>query len=288
MEPVFVVGNPRSGTTLLRLLIGSHPNICIAPECGFALWLEKDYSDWSRQNLEEPQSVTKFVKDLCECRKFDTWMLPREQISAMILDRKPTTYSELVAAVYEAYLAHVKPEATCWGDKNNFHVQHIMQLNSLFPQSKFVHIVRDVRDVACSYRELKSLKSDSPYRPNLPFSVDEICHQWKTNVEAVLDDFEKIDGCRAMNIRYEDIVTDPVASCLSICKFLGQDYSSEMLEFYQRDLEPHQTMDWKQKTTMPVSTISLERFRRDLTLEDVSLANQKCADLLSRFGYPVE
>ena len=42
----FILGNPRSGTTLLRVILHSHENIIVPPECGFLTWLYKDYYDW--------------------------------------------------------------------------------------------------------------------------------------------------------------------------------------------------------------------------------------------------
>lgn len=284
-SPVFVIGNPRSGTTLLRLLIASHRNICIPPECGFALWLEKTRSGWSEQNLKSPTEIQCFLDDLIACRKFDTWNLPQEIIREEIRKRQPTNFPALIESVYQAYLHRNKPEALRWGDKNNFHVQHVTDLNNLFPGSKFIHIVRDVRDVACSYRELKTLDSNSPYRPNLPFEIEEICDEWKTNVQTVLNAFSNLEAEQSMVVRYEDIVTNPSGAAENICSFLDEAYDAEMLNFHLHDLEPKQTMDWKTKTRSPVSAISLGRFRRDLPTAETTIATHMCRDLLAQFGY---
>ena len=285
-SPIFVIGNPRSGTTLLRLLIASHPNICIPPECGFALWLKKTYAQWSGQNLHDPESVESFTEDLVACRKFDTWEISHNTIKKAIEEKQPTNFVALVGVVYRSFLEKNKPQASRWGDKNNFHVSHVAEINSMFPDCKFVHVVRDVRDVACSYRELKSLKSNSPYRPNLPFEVEDICNEWKSNVQEVLAALEPLESGRSITVRYEDIVQEPASTSESICDLLGEEYVPEMLNFYLKDLEPKQTMDWKKKTRTPVSTTSLERFRRDLPAAGIATANELCHDLLSQFGYP--
>ena len=274
-SPVFVIGNPRSGTTLLRLLIASHKNICIPPECGFALWLKKTYANWSEQDLQQPEAISKFVDDLTACRKFDTWDLSGDVVLNAIQENQPASFVSLVTTVYKAYLEANKPQARRWGDKNNFHVQHIAELNSMFPDCKFVHVIRDVRDVACSYRELKTLDSDSPYRPNLPFDIESICEEWKLNVETVLADFETLAAGRSITVRYEDIVQDPASASKEICSFLDEEYDTEMLNFYRLNLEPEQTMDWKAKTRTPVSTVSLGRFRRDLPVAETATANEQ-------------
>ena len=125
-------------------------------------------ANWALENVDNSETIDLFLKALTACRKFDTWDLPESHVREQIAARRPECYSRLAQCVYWAYAAKNKPTASRWGDKNNFHVLHVAEIDSLFPDCLFVHIVRDVRDVACSYRELKTLKSTSPYKPSLP------------------------------------------------------------------------------------------------------------------------
>ena len=78
-EPIFVLGGPRSGTTMLRLMISAHHSICIPPECGFALWLHEKYKDWNKS-----QGYTQFLEDLLASKKFETRKLKGDDILRVI------------------------------------------------------------------------------------------------------------------------------------------------------------------------------------------------------------
>jgi Sulfotransferase family len=70
--PVFIIGNPRSGTTLLRLMLTCHPHLVIPPEGGFAVWLHDEYHAWSREDGRSPEAIALFVRAVLACRKMET------------------------------------------------------------------------------------------------------------------------------------------------------------------------------------------------------------------------
>ena len=80
-RPIFIIGNPRSGTTLLRLMLTSHPEVCIPPEAGFALWLLRDFSDWTPAD-----GLDGFLTALMETRKFRHWGLTRTRLGEWIAE----------------------------------------------------------------------------------------------------------------------------------------------------------------------------------------------------------
>ena len=283
--PIFVLGNPRSGTTLLRLLIASHPDFVIPPECGFAVWLRTQGWSWRPEYNDEPNEIDRFLVALNNCRKYETWNLPDKKVVEKIKLQRPQNYSELVACVYLAYASEYKPTARFWGDKNNFHMVHVNDIAEMFPQCRFVHIVRDVRDIACSYRELATLESSSPYRPNLPSNVESIAEQWNDNIEAVGKSFETIAANRRCFVRYEDLVINPEATLSKLCEFLAVPFSEEMLDFHRRNLEPDHTMDWKELTKKPVSKNQVGRFRKLLSPLEIEYFQKHCRQTLESYGY---
>lgn len=283
--PVFVLGNPRSGTTLLRLLIASHPDFAIPPECGFAVWLRSQGWSWRAEYNNESGEIDRFLVALNDCRKYETWDLSDEKIVEQIQLRQPQNYSELVTCVYLAYVSEYKPTARFWGDKNNFHMVHVNDISGMFPQCRFVHIVRDVRDIACSYRELATLETNSPYRPNLPSSVESIASQWNENIGAVGSSFEKVPTRQRCSVRYEDLVNNPKATLTRLCEFLEVPFNEEMLEFHRLNLEPDNTMDWKKLTRKPVSGNQVGRFRRLLSPDEIKYFQTHCHQHLEKYGY---
>ena len=73
--PLFILGNPRSGTTLLRRIINAHSLYCVPPECGFVQWLYDKYGHWKQELVSNREFVDSFLTDLEKCRKIETWNL---------------------------------------------------------------------------------------------------------------------------------------------------------------------------------------------------------------------
>jgi len=288
-QPVFIIGSPRSGTSLLRLILTSHSQIVIPPECGFIVWLYREYKNWTAKDAVDDRLRGQFLIDLYACRKFDTWALDRAELNSLIINQQPSDYATLCALIYEAYAASQSRSVAVWGDKNNFHVNHLSTLSEIYPDARFLHLVRDGRDVACSYREVMKQNSMSPYAPQLPTDIESIADEWLTNVRKVDNYLSGLHGSKKRTVRYEDLVRQPESVISNICIWLGLVFEPKMLEFYDRNkrdqLEPSLTMDWKQRTMEPVSAGTVGRFRTLLTVDELESFNRVAGDMLSRFGY---
>ncbi len=281
--PIFVIGNPRSGTTLLRLMLTCHRHICIPPEAGFALWLERSFGDWRVNDDRLPE----FLTALFASRKFETWQLDHEALAADIVAHAPVDYAGLVNAVYAHYADQHNPGWHIWGDKNNYYLKHIPEIHRLFPEARFVHIVRDPRDVACSYRDLSQNGSNSDYRPRLTDNVSEIAEQWRANIERVEEDLATLDAGLAHRLRYEDLVSDASATLGSLCEFLGEEFDPAMLDYHAenraRSLVPEDFLAWKQLTLSPPQANRVGRYREDLEPEQAALIVSRAEPAFSRF-----
>jgi hypothetical protein len=282
----FILGNPRSGTTLLRLMLTCHSTLVVPPEAGFALWLHNDFRDWSQYDCTSSR-LGRFLSKLQESRKFNTWRLDTKDLEGFIQHRKPTSYAELVGAVYRLYARTVHGGNSIVGDKNNYYIHHIGEILSLFPKAQFIHIVRDGRDVATSYKKVARGKFESEFRPQLPTDVAEVARHWSG---AVLSP-EGIHSDSLHVVRYEDLVSNPRSTVGQICQFLGVGYEAGMLEFYSENvrlnLEPAETMEWKKMTTRPLSTETLGRYVDELTPEEISVFEAIAGDTLRKFGYRI-
>lgn len=288
-SPIFVIGNPRSGTSLLRLILTSHSQVLIPPECGFIIWLSVMYSGWVQSDSCDPVKLKKYLDDLFACKKFETWKLEREKVERQITFRQPANYAELCSVIYEAFGTNFGKKFTIWGDKNNFHINHLRDLLDLYSKARFLHIVRDGRDVACSYREVMEGKSNSPYAPKLNTGIEEIALEWASNVMKVDSFITSMPDSQAMTIRYEDMATNPQPAISSMCEWLGLEFEKEMLNFYQQnrdmDLEPNLTLDWKKRTTEPISRDTVGRYKTVLTNEEKTVFLSVANPVLCKFRY---
>ena len=200
--PIFILGNPRSGTTMLRLMLTCHREIVVPPECGFAVWFYDAYRDWN------PSRTAAFVDDLMGARKFCTWGVSRDELTDFFARRLPTSYAEAAALVYECYGRCRGRRFSRWGDKNNFHIDHIDTLDELFPRSFFVHIVRDGRSVACSYQQMHAEAFESRFAPQLPSKIADVAAEWRGNNEKIDAGLAALGPGRSHRLRFEDLVCD--------------------------------------------------------------------------------
>lgn len=181
-RPFFILGNPRSGTTLLRLILTTHTRLSVPPECGFLVWWYDKYKTWNISDSGNKLNIDRYLQDLKTSRKIETWGLNYDDLHNLILTSEPKNYGELSSLVYLSYSMHEGKSIHLWGDKNNHYLHHLQTLYTLYPNGYFIHLVRDGRDVACSYRALKNLDTQSPYKPQLPYSIKKIAAEWSLNV----------------------------------------------------------------------------------------------------------
>lgn len=295
-SPIFIIGNPRSGTTLLRLLLTSHRRICIPPECGFAVWLFDKHHDYkpARETVPSSHGLNKrelwqIAAEICATRKFHTWKVNIDDVKEEFIQRKPQNYAEIVAAVYELYATKSFKVGARWGDKNNYYLNHIETIHTLFPDSVFIHIVRDCRDVVCSYREIASRTISSSYKPELPNDVAQAAIQWNANLSQIRRSFDALEWKNVLEITYESLVANATDELKRICLFLGEEFDQGMLTFFEGNrnlsLEPSEFLQWKEHTLKPVDESKVKRFKQELTQHELSTIESLAGETLKQYGY---
>lgn len=277
-KPLFILGNPRSGTSLFRIILNSHPNIVIPPESGFTQWWFKKYSNFNVQNLN---NLDPFLDDLLNSKKIETYELKRSKLKEYIISQKPQDYQELCALVYLFYGSG--KDVHIWGDKNNYYIHHIPLLLDLYPNSKQIHLMRDGRDVACSYLEVsKNIDPNSTYFPDFPSTIEEIANAWCRNVAKIM---EGLSGTNHLTITYEELITNFKPTLLKVTEYLECDWSDSLLTYYNCNDEPTVTAKWKQKTFKPIDSRGIGRYKKELTKEQISVFNEIAGSLLQNLGY---
>jgi len=285
MKRFFVIGSPRSGTTLLRLMLNKNQRLSVPPEAGFLVWLYTKYKDFSYSENE----VFLFVRDLLVTSKIEHWGISDKELANYIISAKPASYSELMDVVYLFY-SKVKliKNVEVFGDKNNFYLTHIELLHSLYNDAKFIHIIRDGRSVAVSYMDIMKKNINFKYAPKLPVDISDIANEWVSNINKVESSFNEINSNRYITVRFEDLILEPEKILKKICVFLDVKYDNEMLNYYQTTgdlgLEPSSFNKWKSKNLLPLQKDEVFKYKN---LEEVSLQifNDKAADILDKYGY---
>jgi len=283
-RPIFIIGNPRSGTTLLRLMLTCHPRIVIPPEAGFAIGLLGAHGGFRGR----PGELERFTADLAASAKFEHWKLSAPVLEGFLRDTvRPSDYAGLVSGVYACYASVHQDGKPRWGDKNNFYLAHVETLASLFPGAVFLHIVRDGRDVACSYRSLADVKGK--YAPTLPSRVFDAMCEWNRNLARIRRAFARVGRDRVLELRYEDLVREPELTLRTVCDFLGEDYSPAMLAYDRenrdRELEPREFDAWKRRNREGIDPTAVGRWTRELSPGEAALAELTGRRMLVAYGY---
>ena len=288
-KALFILGNPRSGTSLFRIMLASHNNISIPPECGFIQWWWSKYKAWSLEESKSDSAVKDYIEDLKTSKKIETWNLDFEALEKFIHASAPKNYSELCLAVLQQFAIQNKnKEVSYLGDKNNYYIHHLELLKELFPEAYFLIMVRDGRDVACSYKNMSKLNTHSPYKPNLPQNIPEIAKEWKEN-NLNLYRFYLDHPHQAYFLRYEDLVTNTQRELMKICEFLDIEFDLGMLNYAElnakNSIEPSQTLDWKRKTLEKPDKGNIAKYKTELTPSEIKEFEEIAGTILDQFNY---
>lgn len=269
--PLLILGVRRSGTTLLRVMLDRNPEIAVPDESYFVPQLAHRHG--RRPDLDA------FVDDI---RRLDTlreWKISPEDIRSKL--RPGMTTGEAIGAIYETY-AEQQGKAR-WGDKTPMYMQHLPLLEGLFPDARFVHLIRDGRDTAISFLAMpEGIVTQSWAHPR---SIQDFACEWRVEVEAARQLGGRVGPRRYVEVRYEDLVAEPERELRGICTFAELPWEPGMLDYAGNvDVsgKPHQ-----QRLAQP-PTRGVRDWRRDLPSGDVELFESVAGDLLRELGYETQ
>lgn len=209
----FIVGVPRSGTTLLRLMCDAHPGLSIPPEMGFmpaVAGLRGRGAGLRRA----------FFEAVTGMESWDDANLPRAAFGRALSEVEPFTVGEGVRAFYRLYAARFGKAR--WGDKTPAYCLHMDKIEKVLPEARFVHIIRDGRDVALSLRGLWFSPGER---------VEQQAELWRNWILTA----RRLGRRRRhyTEVRYEELVADPAAVLRKVCDFVGLGYDPRMEKYYE-------------------------------------------------------
>jgi Sulfotransferase family len=282
----FVVGATRSGTTLLRLMLDAHPEMAIPSETHFIPDLIKAY----RLESATPERMCEVVT---AHRRWGDFHLDPEELLERFRAIDPINPGDAARAFFQLYAE--REGKTRWGDKTPGYVREMHRIESVLPEARFVHLVRDGRDVALSVLGMNWG----------PSTVPEAAFRWKKRILRAREQAPRIG--HYVEIRYEDLVRDTEATLRRICEFVDLPYDEEMLRYHERASERLQEkardldrgpdkapqaaearLESHALATQPPDPERTERWRTEMSVEDRAVYEELAGDLLADLGYEVE
>ncbi|HEX2090950.1 MAG TPA: sulfotransferase [Longimicrobiaceae bacterium] len=285
-----VVGSPRSGTTLLRLMLDAHSELAIPPETGFLKLGPRLRGKGERLRERFFRAVVSYPESSSPA--WPDFEIPEEAFREAVARIDPFTVPDGYRAFYRLYAARFGKSR--WGDKTPLYCMELDTIRRLLPEARFVHVIRDGRDVALSLRKMwfspgREMKAQAAY--------------WRRCVLAA----RRAGGGRPdyLEVRYEDLILDTRETLGRICAHIGLDFDEAMLSYHLRAperLREHKGRSRPDGTPLVTREERLRQQARTTELPDpscvfawkeaMSMEERKAfqavaGDLLEELGYEV-
>ena len=276
VAPIFVVGAPRSGTTLFQRILDAHPNIGVADEIIFfdiILNVRDEVPD-----LHQAEAIDALFERLPTMDHFHNWhgldevlAVVRQELQAAPDPSYPLFFLKLMQ-VYARLRGKVR-----FGDKTPWNVRHLDAILTMFPGARIIHLVRDPRANVASRIELPRTSKD----------VLTAAVKWRIDVEAAhrFATGGKAHGGNYLELRYEDLVRDPEPWVRKVCAVVGEEFDPEMLNYHRSRDVMFKDQPYKEGVFKPVNTASIEAYKQRLAPAQIRLIEAIAASSMKRLGY---
>lgn len=272
-RPIFVVGCPRSGTTMLQLMLHAHGRIAIPPETRFLLEGYRNRRNFGDlRDADNRRGLARWIVARPQTRFVDLGLDPEEVTEEIVAG--PPTLGSAMAIVFRAYARRFgKPR---WGDKRPAYVSNLPLLSRLFPDAQIVHIVRDGRDCVASLGEMPWHKA----------GIYEAVSAWAQAVSHGQWASRALGPDSYYEVRYERLVTDPEHELVALCRFLGEEYDPAMTDpAAVADVAVPKHKTWHARTHGEVTAERVGSWSERLEPWELGLCEAVLGDQLASYGY---
>ncbi|MGH1362027.1 MAG: sulfotransferase family protein [Calditrichia bacterium] len=261
--PIFIIGSQRSGTSFLYRLVQSYLKIGFGRDNGnFVRMMEmlRFYGD-----LTEEVNIRRLLKDILAIPEFKKRFKGLEiDPDHFIANLEERSYAEVVRRFYAEW-AYFK-DTDRWGGKTPDYSIYANELYSLFPDAKFIHIIRDGRDVALSLFKLE-------WGPESPMQA---AKHWKDRAKSALEFGKKLTGKTYMELRYEGLLDNPEKEFARIVHFIEYEGDREaLIEQFNREIEGK------------IKQGNYNKWKREMSPRQIKAFERVSGDLLDELGYEI-
>jgi len=259
LKPVFIISSGRSGTTLLRSMLVASGQIAIPPETQNIHTLAVKFLAYRGLKWQELSRL--MIADFESHHNFFMWDLNFAPLylSIINLPKEKRSLATIIDQIYMFYAAEKFPDANLWGDQSPIYTFHLPIILKVFPNARFIHMLRDGRDVVSSM----VTRHGAEY-------LQEAVYRWKKSIEITKNFQKKFSPDRYHEVRYENLVQDSERTLRDICRFIGTTYDPIMLEYWRLP----STVEYKHKSfhqnlAKPVFSSSVGKWRERLSEDQI-------------------
>lgn len=277
-SPIFIVGANRSGTTLLRLILNAHSNIAIPEELLYLrsyLW-GVHVNHWRKPEISR-EHYERFVSQLIEQKSPLLPGIDPERVKQDVLSHDTIDFRRPYQTLLEHWM-RVEGKKR-WGEKTPANLFYADVIRDMFPDARFIHVVRDPRAGVASMMRADFFPHDVAFN-----ALDR--HKHMTQGRAILE--RHVPAEQRMTLKYENLVTEPEKTIKTICHFLEEEFEPPMLQFYKDAssyMKPSAVNDFNAAATKPISSAMIDKWMEELKPGDIATIEKICEEEMREFNY---
>ncbi len=284
----FIIGRPRSGTTLIRTLLDAHPNVIVPPEYPVIPDLIHRFGLYPRWT---PKLKNELLQAFRQPQTFEFWNYDYLQIDEQSLMKDLDEMQEntpITSVIKLSYLhsksVFPKKEIQLIGDKNPVYALYTRLLMKWFPEAKFLFIMRDPRD---NFVSMKKFDWEAP-NPSIQ------AWRWKYITKMMFELNRKYPE-RTFLFLYEDLVRKPQTLFKKICDFLDIVYDKNVFEFYKISshenlgfIERETFLKYHESLTKPINTETIGKWEKELQSDEIKTIDYVAGQWAQKVGYSLK
>lgn len=274
--PIFIVGSGRCGTTLLRRILQASPKVHIPPE-NWALGgciSDFQYYSW----LMSWKAIVHLYLGRHIGANHRWFASPPSNLQQRLLSiaEPKRSLAHLIAECYTYHGERQKAQFTRWGDKNPLNINHMNPILEVFPDARFIHMIRDGVDVVHSWSKLEKYKGN----------VTDPARRW-TDAITKGKAFSHHNPEALLEVRYERFVRNPSIMTREIFRFIDLEYDEEVLtrEAHFREMRQAHEIEHYKKAFKDISPRNIGKGRKTLTSKQAKRLGPMMNDVLTDLGY---
>jgi Sulfotransferase family len=271
--PFFIVGSGRCGSTLLRMMLAAHSRLCIPPETWYLLPLVRAFRF---DRPLSPDEVEAAVSMITGHYRWPDMKLSAKEFRCGVGQLALPYLRDLVEVVYRWHMQ--AEEKVRWGDKTPPYIEILPELAMMYPDSRFIHLIRDGRDVTKSFQATDWVDGRWLHDKAAEWIRALDCH-WRLARSEIRD--------RILEVRYEKLVLETEATLREICRFIGEEFEPQML-LWERQVDkliPSRETPNHQKLKQRIGPEAVSRWKRELSARETFVAEAFMGSHLTRLGY---
>lgn len=282
-SPIFVVGPPRSGTTLTAKILGKHPNLFMPGETHFFddVYLDRErlgetFSSESKSRiLDKLKSIYGRYNEPGDQVRVDRLMADCGRVDQMLQSWR--SYKEVLSSFMEVQMSDAGKVR--WGNNTPRDIFHMRTILSFYPEAKIIVCIRDIRDFLLSYKgKWKQARTGEIERLRKLYHPITTSLLWKSSIRQIHWLRVEVRSENLLILPYERLVQEPELTVREICTMIGEEFEPGML-----DVDGHNSSHSVEEKG--IFNTSLGRWKQDLAPEEVWLAQAIAGTEMRDFGY---